>query len=48
MNMKNIESAFPGQRTNSYQFEIKKLKKENLELKKESIKLHALLKKKNI
>ena len=47
------ESAFPGRGTAlySYQFEIKKLKKENLELKKELEllkKFRAFLKKKNI
>ena len=47
------KSAFPGRGTGlySYQFEIKKLKKENLEVKKELDllkKFHAFLKKKNI
>lgn len=47
------ESAFPGRGTAlySYRFEIKKLKKENLELKKELEllkKFRAFLKKKNI
>ncbi len=47
------ESAFPrrGTALYSYQFEIKKLKKENLELKKELEllkKFRAFLKKKNI
>ena len=52
MNMKTHgESAFPGRGTAlySYQFEIKKLKKENLELKKELEllkKFRAFLKKK--